>query len=193
MIASRPALARLVSALVALPLLACAGSGSGPALEDHDASADALPDDVEPASMYPILEEHNDARAHVSPAADPPLSPLTWSNELARYAQSWASGCKYFPSKGPYGELRYANTGAGVPGWPIGSWIAEGTSYHQETNSCDFSVCSNYPQVIWRDTRRVGCAMANCTTDSPFNGSGEWQFWICEYDPPGNVGGAKPY
>lgn len=189
MIALRRTVALL--GLLALPMLACAGGETEGATTD--AGAETLPDDVEPASMYPMLENLNDARAHIYPAPDPPLQPLVWSNELARYAQRWTDGCKYFPSKGPYGELRYANTGAGAPGWPASSWIAEGSSYHAETNSCDFSDCSSYTQVVWRDTRRVGCAMTNCTTDSPFNGSGEWQFWMCEYDPPGNVGGGKPY
>jgi hypothetical protein len=40
----------------------------------------------------------------------------------------------------------------------------------------------------------VGCARRTCTTGSPFSGgTGEWTFWVCDYDPPGNWVGERPY
>jgi hypothetical protein len=38
--------------------------------------------------------------------------------------------------------------------------------------------------MVWRDTREVGCAVATDT---------EREVWVCEYYPPGNVAGFRPY
>jgi hypothetical protein len=35
--------------------------------------------------------------------------------------------------------------------------------------------------------------MAKCTKNSPFSGFPEWQIWVCNYDPPGNFNGTRPY
>ena len=46
--------------------------------------------------------------------------------------------------------------------------------------------------LVWRDTRRVGCGVAACTSGSPFRAK-DWTLVVCNYDPPGNVVGEKPY
>jgi hypothetical protein len=48
--------------------------------------------------------------------------------------------------------------------------------------------CGHYTQVVWRDTKRVGCGVATC------NGGGSpKEYWVCNYDPPGNWVGNVPY
>ncbi|MDH3976346.1 MAG: hypothetical protein OEV42_18935 [Deltaproteobacteria bacterium] len=42
----------------------------------------------------------------------------------------------------------------------------------------------NYTQVIWKKTRPAGCAKALCSGSA---------LVVCNYDPPGNVVGEKPY
>lgn len=41
--------------------------------------------------------------------------------------------------------------------------------------------CGHYTQVVWANTKRVGCAAAECR-----NGG---TFVVCSYDPPGNMDG----
>ena len=67
------------------------------------------------------------------------------------------------------------------------SWVVEGSTYNYNTNSCDGSgMCGHYTQMVWRDTKRLGCASLVCD-----NGAGV--FITCNYDPPGNYVGEKPY
>ena len=42
------------------------------------------------------------------------------------------------------------------------------------------------------DTVRIGCGKATCQDNAPW-GSGAWEIWVCNYDPPGNWVGEKPY
>jgi pathogenesis-related protein 1 len=136
---------------------------------------------------------HNAARAAVMPAANPPIPPLTWSATVATSAQAWADKCMFMHSGNAYGENIYA--GAGMDATPqqvVDSWAGEAKDYDYATNSCS-DVCGHYTQVVWRGSTKLGCGVTNCTKNSPFMGFTNWQFWVCEYDPPGNFVGQKPY
>jgi KaiC/GvpD/RAD55 family RecA-like ATPase len=65
----------------------------------------------------------------------------------------------------------------------VSSWSAEGNNYNSEENSCS-SVCGHYTQIVWRDSKEVGCGSAR---------NGNRQVWVCEYNPPGNFVGQRPY
>ena len=45
----------------------------------------------------------------------------------------------------------------------------------------------HYTQIVWKNTTKVGCGIANSLTDR----GGEWV--VCRYSPPGNYVGQKPY
>jgi len=47
--------------------------------------------------------------------------------------------------------------------------------------------------VVWRGSARLGCGVAKCSKNSPFSGFPDWQLWVCNYDPPGNYVGQRPY
>jgi pathogenesis-related protein 1 len=127
----------------------------------------------------------------VNPPASPPLDPLTWSADVGAVAQAYAERCEFRHSGGPYGENIFAATGSKSPKDVVDDWVSEKTDYDYATDSCS-GVCGHYTQVVWRDSKRLGCGVANCTKNSPF-GSGSWQMWVCNYDPPGNFVGKKPY
>jgi len=149
------------------------------------------PGDPEPAEMNGMTAAHNAARANVQPPATPPIPPIAWSATVASVAQAYADNCVFKHSGGSYGENLYASTNGSSPQKVVGSWTSEASSYDYASNQCS-NICGHYTQVVWAKSTKLGCGVANCTKNSPF-GSGAWQLWVCNYDPPGNFGSQKPY
>jgi pathogenesis-related protein 1 len=151
---------------------------------------------TEPAAMVGMTAAHNQARAAVSPAPKTPIPVLSWSDKLTQVAQAWADKCQYKHSGGDYGENIFANTGpTATPEVVLASWADEREFYDYASNSCaSGQVCGHYTQVVWADTLRIGCGLAHCAKNIPFANMGsKWDLWVCNYDPPGNYVGQKPY
>lgn len=153
---------------------------------------------VEPPDQVGITEAHNVVRASVSPAADPPLSPLVWSDALAVIAKTHADKCIFEHSMGSTGENLYVAVGMEPkPQDVVTAWASETEFYDYASNSCaPNQQCGHYTQIVWRDTAAVGCARVVCNVNSPFEppfDDDPWINWVCEYDPPGNWVGEKPY
>jgi pathogenesis-related protein 1 len=141
--------------------------------------------------MVGMTAAHNAVRAGVMPAASPAIPPLAWSSQVASVAQAYANKCMFQHSGGAYGENIFATSGMATPQAVVTACANEASSYTYATNSCS-NVCGHYTQVVWRGSSKLGCGVANCTANSPLGG-GAWQFWVCNYDPPGNFSGMKPY
>jgi pathogenesis-related protein 1 len=182
---------------IAVPLLACA---CGLGLEgDPDAGAGAAPETAPSAEAQAWLDAHNPVRSAARPTPDPPLAPLTWSSAAASVAQTWADRCVYQhnPGRGERGE----NIAASAPAnrWTLAdaaaAWAGEAPDYDYASNSCaQGKQCGHYTQMVWRDTQRVGCARRTCAANSPFGAQlPSWDFWVCDYEPPGNFVGRRPY
>lgn len=130
-----------------------------------------------------MVAAHNAVRARVG------TPPLTWSDRLAAVAQEWADGLlasgKLVHSQNPnYGENLYEIEGAAAtPASMVNRFADESKDYDYGSNSCR-AVCGHYTQVVWSDTKQVGCAVAR---------GGRREVWVCEYDPPGNYVGKRPY
>ena len=143
----------------------------------------------EPENMKGITARHNYYRAEVG------LPPLEWSGELAAYAQEWANelkkrGCKieHRPGSGKweqiYGENIYWSMGIeNKPADVVDDWGAEKENFDYNKYNLGRGV-GHYTQIIWEKTTKIGCAMVKC---------GDQEVWVCNYDPPGNVIGQKPY
>ncbi|KAJ6731605.1 CYSTEINE-RICH SECRETORY PROTEIN ALLERGEN V5/TPX-1-RELATED PROTEIN-RELATED [Salix purpurea] len=120
------------------------------------------------------------------------LRPLVWDAKLERYAQWYAnqrrSDCALEHSNGPYGENIFWGSGGGwTPAQAAAAWVSERKWYSYRSNSCARDEeCGHYTQIVWRETKRIGCARVDC-----FGGRGV--FMTCNYDPPGNYIGEKPY
>jgi len=133
-----------------------------------------------------ILAAHNAWRQTVK------VPPLQWSAALADYAQAWANtlkgkGCDLeHRSDNAYGENLAGATGTRLtPEEVVGMWGEEEDFYSYEENTCqEGQICGHYTQVVWANTLFVGCARASC---------GRSEVWVCNYDPPGNWRGEKPY
>ncbi|KAL4605239.1 hypothetical protein ACB092_09G014500 [Castanea dentata] len=117
--------------------------------------------------------------------------PLKWNRKLARYARRWAAkrafDCRMVHSYGPYGEnLFWAKHDHWTPSEAVKSWVEEKKYYDPRKKACaQGHMCGHYTQVVWRDTKRVGCARTNCK-----NGG---LYVICVYDPPGNYVNESPF
>ncbi|KAF5199828.1 Pathogenesis-related protein [Thalictrum thalictroides] len=133
-----------------------------------------------------MLDGHNSARKAVG------VPPLKWNSKLATYARVYSNqrrkDCKLIHSPGyGFGETLFWGQGKK---WTakdaVIAWVAEKKWYHYDTNSCSSGKqCGHYTQIVWHNTERVGCAKIICDTGD--------SFIACEYHPPGNYIGEKPY
>lgn len=136
-----------------------------------------------PIDTGEMLAAHNAVRRKVG------VPPLVWSERLAVFAQQWADTLaarrQFFHRRNsPYGENLFEIRGArAAPAEVVEDWTSESRDYQYGSNTCR-GVCGHYTQIVWRDTRRVGCAAAR---------GGRTEVWVCNYDPPGNWGGKQPY
>lgn len=150
----------------------------------------------EPPSMSGMTSGHNLVRANVSPSANPPLNPLLWDDEVAADAQLWADNCRFVHGGRPnQGQNLFAAGGfIPKPSDAINNWASEVSYYNYNTNTCaSGKKCGHYTQIVWSTTTMLGCAMTHCFTNSPDSGKGDWYFVVCNYKPPGNYVGRKPY
>jgi pathogenesis-related protein 1 len=132
---------------------------------------------------------HNKWRATVGVPA------LTYSVAQEAVAQAWvnqlqAQGCGLVHSNplGQYGENLFGAWGASyTPTQIVDTWAGENVYYNYAANTCAAGqVCGHYTQIVWRNTTSIGCATATCPAT-------QQQVVACQYTPPGNYVGQKPY
>ncbi|HYI02601.1 CAP domain-containing protein [Hyalangium sp.] len=144
-----------------------------------------------------MISAHNSVRISATPTPNPALPVLTWSNAAAEKAQAWADQCKWGhnPQLGNFGEnIAAATPNSLTTAGVVQNWASEASFYNYGTNSCaPGRQCGHYTQIVWRTTTQVGCAMKRCTQNSPLGSSTTWDFWVCDYSPPGNFAGQRPY
>lgn len=133
------------------------------------------------------------------------LPRLIWSDRLSAQAEDWAkylavrNKCIMQHSGTSHGENIYY---AGPKVWsngrrelnivqatrPVEMWLAEEQWYHPASGQCsapEGESCGHYTQIVWRDTKEVGCGMAVCPNKA--------QIWVCRYNPAGNITGKRPF
>ena len=172
-------------------------------------------DHPEPGRLAGMTVLHNAVRAKAG--ANPALPPLTWSPAIAEvaraYAQSLAARCAPMlehsssEQRMGYGEnlasfsdsSRSATRAPGTAAETVAVWESERACYHYGpfqsgvNASCSaecaaYGGCGHYTQIVWRGTRSFGCGIAECKDGQTFR-----SYWVCHYDPPGNVRDALPY
>jgi len=127
-----------------------------------------------------LLKVHRDARSEVG------VKPLEWSDELAQYAQNWATKIgeagEFRHSNGPYGENLAEASNAEEA---AKSWLSEKGDYRGEAISNDnFGKFGHYTQIVWGDTKRFGAGKYEGERST---------LWVCSYDPAGNMTGERPF
>nr|POE94861.1 pathogenesis-related protein 1 [Quercus suber] len=117
------------------------------------------------------------------------VPPLKWDENVAAYAQNYANqrigDCNLVHSGGSYGEnIAWGSTDlSGTDA--VDMWVSEEPNYDHSLNSCVGGECLHYTQVVWRNSVHIGCAKVRCNNGGTFIG--------CNYDPPNNYIGERPY
>lgn len=139
-----------------------------------------------------VLAAHNIERDKLG------IEPLRWNPALAASAQRWADHLaatgrfEHAPENDdtPEGENLWAGTrGYFGPESMVNAWVREkryfrhGTFPHNSTTGRVEDV-GHYTQLVWRDTRQVGCARATGQRED---------ILVCRYAEAGNYLGEKPF
>ena len=139
-----------------------------------------------------LLAAHNRERSAQG------VPPLAWDPVLAAEAAAWsgelaATGSFEHADTGdddPQGENLWAGTrGAYAPEEMVDGWIEEKGHFRpgrfpDNSKTGDFADVGHYTQLMWRDSDRVGCALA---------ASAEEEVLVCRYRTAGNVVGEVPF
>lgn len=142
------------------------------------------------------------------------MANLIWDDGLAKNALQWAKQCRFGHSARSTSSLRSYGTKISNPRGVAGEniyyttatptdtiarnsandWVAESQDWQYSTSggSCrSGKKCGHYTQVVWANTKYVGCGMANCAR-TPAGGKYK-TVTVCQYYPPGNYRGQAPY
>ncbi|KAG5978307.1 hypothetical protein E4U55_006280 [Claviceps digitariae] len=132
--------------------------------------------------------------------------PLEWDDTLAQYAANTANTCVFEhdmkQGTGNYGQnLASMGTTDDIDGQEV-KYIAQAITnqwYNGEFSSFSpfygmaqppaniFEATGHLTQVVWKGTRKVGCATVKCAAGTIF--SMHSQYSVCNYYPPGNYDG----
>lgn len=134
-----------------------------------------------------VLAVHNRERARLG------IAPLAWDPRLSERARQWAqvlarSDSLEHSGEGGLGEnLWMGSAGWYTPEQMIEGFIAERGAFRpgrfpDVSRTGDWSDVGHYTQVIWPETRTVGCALAQNARD---------EVMVCHYWPAGNVVGER--
>ncbi len=132
------------------------------------------------------LNEHNAARAEFGSA------PVVWNAKLANEAEGWARTLarrghlrhSSREQRGGTGENLWMGTrGHYAPAQMIGSFVDEQADFvpgrfPQVSRTGRWSDVGHYTQIVWPETREIGCAIAT---------GKRYDVLVCRYWPAGNL------
>ena len=147
-----------------------------------------------------FVNVHNFYRASVNPPATL-MQAISWRDSLATTSNTWAMKCIWAHSGTPgVGENLYASSIRTPvsddfnPSTSVNSWGYEKIYYRYATNTCDLGkVCGHYTQVVWNTSLYVGCAFQDCASIVGLPWVNGGTLVVCQYSPPGNYVGKRPY
>lgn len=147
--------------------------------------ASAVVEHITQLDRATVLAAHNPYRSELQ------LTPLVWSNELAKSAQEWvdhlAATNQFMHSNTEFGENLWRGTAhAYSPQQMIDAWGSEKNQfvYGIFPHVTKGGMVGHYTQLIWKVTYQVGCGIAK---------SGNKEYLACHYDPAGNYEDEAPY
>jgi pathogenesis-related protein 1 len=129
---------------------------------------------------------------HDKVRADVGVGPVRWSPALAIYAQEWAdhlavTTCRMaHRTGGRYGENLFQGTAGYYTAVDAAKgWESEKKDYRGGAiTESNWHPAGHYTQMVWRDSTALGCGEAHCN---------KTLIVACNYDPPGNYLGRRPF
>lgn len=126
------------------------------------------------------------------------LPPMIWDPSLAASASHWANTLARsgrfehapFNPAHPQGENLWAGTRGYFPiEARVDAWLREKQHFvpgvfPDNSRTGRVQDVGHYTQIVWRDTRRVGCATASGAAEDVL---------VCRYAEPGNWRGERPF
>jgi hypothetical protein len=83
-----------------------------------------------------------------------------------------------------YGQNLFEITGGRAsPQQVVDAWASERKEYDARSGTCT-GRCGHFTQIVWRTAEEVGCGSAH---------RGDREVWVCDYSPPGNIVGERPF
>ncbi|XP_022415592.1 GLIPR1-like protein 2 [Delphinapterus leucas] len=163
-------------------------------------NAHFLPHEEDVTFINEYVNLHNELRGSVIPRGAN-LRFMTWDVALSRTARAWGKKC-VFERNIHLEERKMAHprfNGIGENMWvgpeneftasiAIRSWFAQRKKYNFEKNSCSDN-CSNYLQLVWDKSYKVGCAVTPCSRIGHIKHAA---LFICNYAPGGSLS-RSPY
>lgn len=122
-------------------------------------------------------------------------APIKWNSILASSAQAYANrlantGSFEHSGISGYGENLFWSTKKSSYTDAINAWFGEVEDYDFATYTCKAGkVCGHYTQLIWKNTKQVGCGKALYKRGANIGAT----VIVCQYNPPGNYRGQKPF
>lgn len=168
-----------------------AGSAASEVAQFHGADGTTVSGHGLSVDARDLLAPQNRERARLG------LAPLEWNDRLAREAHAWAARLAQ--------RQALEHSGGTQSGMGENLWMGTGGAWSRE-EMVDFFIrerrffrdarfphvsstgnwvdVGHYTQIVWRDTREVGCAVASANRIDVL---------VCRYYPAGNVIGRSPY
>ena len=180
------------SALFAAGAMALPASGSASAQGGcPPASTATAASAITAAERNAIIRLHNQARAELK--VPPSLAPLTWDSSLANASQGWANIIGPSKHSECHGGAQASGQGENIADFGtveagVQFWYNEKSKYAYPTPVAPGGTYLHYTQMVWRDTRRIGCGKASSPKYWPTN-----IVVVCRYSPAGNFFGRAPY
>lgn len=139
-----------------------------------------------------VLAAHNRERSTLG------VEPLNWNPALAKSAQGWADrlaaagAFEHAPenSRNPEGENLWAGTKSHysvermVDGWVREKRHFKPGRFPHNSTTGNVADIGHYTQLMWRQSRQVGCAMATGAREDVL---------VCRYAEAGNYRGEVPF
>ena len=142
-----------------------------------------------------LVDFHNNKRKEVN------VPPVAWSKDLAAFAQEWADHVaetgkvEHRPRDGDFKQKYGENMAWGTGDFGVADaaalWYAEKKAYDAGKQRIpeDLQAIGHYTQMVWKTTTKIGAGKA-VVKKGDLKG---YTVVVCNYDPPGNLIGEKPY
>uniref|UniRef100_A0A5K3FAQ6 SCP domain-containing protein n=1 Tax=Mesocestoides corti TaxID=53468 RepID=A0A5K3FAQ6_MESCO len=147
------------------------------------------------SERHEIMEMLKSVRETVEPPAKNMML-LNYSFELENLTEAWLNNCSdFFPNETEHPQYKgksyivlSSTSNETLSFADLKNFSAEMEKYNATTNTCPFTECSNYKQMVWANSTKVGCAKHRCVFTSY-----SVEHVACIFEPSGKVEYGRPY